>query len=643
MAGGSRTFDYVVVGSGAGGGTVAARLAEAGVSVLVLEAGADPAALKAEGLPQDYDVPAFHPFASENKAMAWNFMVHDFGDDAERRRRPEDDPPPGLLYPRASTLGGCTAHNAMILMAPQDSDWNAIADLTRDPTWRAEAMRRYFQRIEDCRYRPLWRLLSQLTCGRLDPTGHGWRGWLPAERPLPPKAFSDHPLMCAIRDAVRADLLGGSKSAYVRASKWAGQVFERWARVVVGEADPNDRRLQGRLEEGLTAVPLSTSGGRRRGTRERLLAAMSENGLSVEYDALVTRVLLDGDNRAVGVEYLKGRNLYRASPNPSDADGEQRQVFARREVILAAGAFNTPQILMLSGIGPAGDLGALGIDVRVDLSGVGRNLQDRYEIGVIHKTRRPWACLAGAEFKVGDAVYDAWLRARGMYVSNGAAVAFSLRSSVAGADPDLFVMALLTRFSGYFPGYSSVIRESRGDLTFAVLKAHTNNRGGRVTLATSDPRDPPRVDFHYFEEGTDVSGDDLTAVVDGVRRVRAMTAAMRREVLMREDTPGPELTDEGALKQYVREHAWGHHASCTCPIGPREAGGALASDFRVHGTKGLRVVDASVFPRIPGYFIVCAIYMIAEKAADVILAAASAEGGETSASGMSTTKNWRKG
>ena len=89
---GAETFDYVVVGSGAGGGTVAARLAEAGMSVLVLEAGADPAALKAEGLPQDYDVPAFHPFASENKAMAWNFMVHDFGDDAERRRRPEDDP-----------------------------------------------------------------------------------------------------------------------------------------------------------------------------------------------------------------------------------------------------------------------------------------------------------------------------------------------------------------------------------------------------------------------------------------------------------------------------------------------------------------------------------------------------------------------
>ena len=136
------TVDYVVVGSGAGGGTVAARLAEAGMSVLVLEAGADPETLRAPGLPDDYDVPAFHPFASENKAMAWNYRVHDFGDDAERRPGVDASGRRGVLYPRASTLGGCTAHNAMILMAPHDSDWNAIADLTGDRSWRADNMRR---------------------------------------------------------------------------------------------------------------------------------------------------------------------------------------------------------------------------------------------------------------------------------------------------------------------------------------------------------------------------------------------------------------------------------------------------------------------------------------------------------------------
>ena len=475
-------------GSGAGGGTVAARLAEAGMTVLVLEAGADPGALKAGGLPEDYDVPAFHPFASENKAMAWNFMVHDFGDDAERRRRPENDPPPGVLYPRASTLGGCTAHNAMILMVPHDSDWNGIAELTGDPSWRAEAMRRYFQRIENCRYRPLWRLLAGLTGGLFDPTGHGWRGWLPAEKPLPPRAFADHPLMCVIRNAVRVDV--ASSSVVARASRALGETFERWARVVVGEADPNDRRLQGRLAEGLTSVPLSTAGGRRRGARERVLAVRKTHALSVEFDALAARVLFDADNRAVGVEYLKGGNLYRASPEPSADSGQLRQVFARREVILAAGAFNTPQILMLSGVGPADELAAHGVEARVALDGVGRNLQDRYEIGVIHKTERPWTCLEGAEFAVGDPVYRAWLGGKGMYLSNGAAVAFSLRSSVAGPDPDLFAMALVTRFSGYFPGYSDDIRSSRGDLTFAVLKAHTKNRGGRVTLASTRPARP---------------------------------------------------------------------------------------------------------------------------------------------------------
>jgi choline dehydrogenase len=616
-------FDYVVVGSGAGGGTVAARLAEAGMSVLVLEAGADPSEQAADGLREDYEVPAFHPFASENRAMAWNFMVHDFGDDAERRRRPANDPPPGVLYPRASTLGGCTAHNAMIFMVPHDSDWNDIADCTNDPTWRAEHMRRYFRRIENCRYRPLWRLLSRLTGGRFNPTGHGWRGWLPTEIPLPRKVFLDHPLICVIRDAIRADLRDEQKPGVAGALQAFRHHFERWMRVIVGEDDPNDQRLQGRLGRGLGEVPLSTSGGRRRGPRERLCSAMRAHRLIVEYDALVARVLLDQDNRAVGVEYLKGRNLYRASPHPTDEAGEARQVFARREVILAAGAFNTPQILKLSGIGPPQELSALGIAVRVALEGVGRNLQDRYEIGVIHKTNRPWRSLAGARFAVGDAVYEAWKHGRGMYLSNGAAVAFSWHSRVAASAPDLFVMGLLTRFSGYFPGYSDVIRASRGDLTFAILKAHTRNCGGSVALASSDPRDPPRIDFRFFEEGTDESGDDLAAVVEGVRRIRRMAGPMQRELLMPEDTPGPEVADDQSLRQYIRQHAWGHHASCTCPIGSREKFGVLASDFRVHGVRGLRVVDASVFPRIPGFFIVCAIYMIAEKAADVILAAVS--------------------
>jgi len=140
-------------------------------------------------------------------------------------------------------------------------------------------------------------------------------------------------------------------------------------------------------------------------------------------------------------------------------------------------------------------------------------------------------------------------------------------------------------------------------------------------LRSKDPRDPPYVNFHYFEEGNDKFGEDLDSVVDGVKFVRAMTAQLKSQKLIaEEELPGEQVQSDEELREFVRKHAWGHHASCTCPIGPRESNGVLTSDFRVHGTRGLRVVDASVFPRIPGFFIVSAVYMIGEKAADVILA-----------------------
>lgn len=617
-------WEYVVVGSGAGGGTVAARLAESGCKVLLLEAGGDPRELsggdavdpKGNRLPDDYDIPVFHAISSENEAMKWDFFVRHFGNDALQRRDDKyretwnGQAVDGVLYPRAGTLGGCTAHNAMIMVYPHNADWDGIAALTGDDSWNAEHMRGYFERMEDCHHRPPYRWLRHLG---YNPTRHGWNGWMRTEKAIPTSVLGDGDLVETILESAHAafDQLGDP----IQRLKWSA----------ISQADPNDWRLVKSDAYGIRYPPLSTRNHQRIGTRERLLdvARRFPDRLKIELNALATRVIFDQNNRAVGVEYLKGERLYRAHGRPSELAGERREVRASREVILAGGAFNTPQLLMLSGIGPAGTLQRHGIPVKVDLPGVGANLQDRYEVGVVNRMNFDyWKVLEGARFAKGDPQYEAWSNSRsGVYTSNGAVLAVILRSAAQRPLPDLFCFALLGLFKGYFPNYSEVFARKLNYLTWAVLKAHTNNRGGEVTLRSPDPRDTPLVNFRYFEEGTDASGDDLQSVVDGIKFVRSMTAKLKEQKLIaEEELPGDRVQSDEDLRAFVRDNAWGHHASCTCAIGPRDQKGVLGSDFRVHGTTGLRVVDASVFPRIPGFFIVSAVYMIGEKAADVILA-----------------------
>jgi choline dehydrogenase-like flavoprotein len=610
----SSAWDYVIVGSGAGGGTLAARLVEAGMRVFLLEAGGDPRAA-GERLPEDYDVPAFHAFACENAAMSWNFRVRHYADEGRQAKDWKYEAGQGVLYPRAAGLGGCTSHNAMIFMLPHDADWNHVAQLTGDRSWRASRMRRYARRVEDCRHRPVWRTLRHVG---LDPTGHGWGGWLRIEKSIPLSVLGDEGLVRVLRETA---------GAFASSLPTPLLSTLRWLRGGLG--DPNSRRLRPGSFEGICYTPLATSEHRRVGVRERLLdvAARHPGRLQLELDALATRVLFDAEGAACGIEYLKGKRLYRAHAAPSSMEGVRREVRAGREVFLCGGAFNTPQLLMLSGIGPAAELEAHGIALQKNLPGVGRNLQDRYEIAVTHRMREPWVVLEGARFDRHDTLWRHWHEERsGMYASNGAALGVVSRSSAAerpGQEPDLFCMALLARFEGYFPGFSKHVREQQDQLTWAVLKAHTQNRAGTVRLRSADPRDTPLVNFHYFEEGGDQAGEDLRAVVQAIRSVRRMTAPLLAKGWIAEElAPGPTVQSDEALADYVRNTAWGHHASCSCAIGPVEEGGVLDSAFAVHGVPRLRVVDASVFPRIPGFFVAAAVYMIAEKAADAVLRAA---------------------
>jgi choline dehydrogenase len=139
-----------------------------------------------------------------------------------------------------------------------------------------------------------------------------------------------------------------------------------------------------------------------------------------------------------------------------------------------------------------------------------------------------------------------------------------------------------------------------------------------VRLRSRDPREVPDINFHYFHEGNG-SESDLDAVVSGVETARRIIGRCGG-IVAAEVSPGLEVQTPEQIRQFVKDKAWGHHASCTCKMGPESDPAAVVdSRFRVYGTRGLRVVDASVFPKIPGFFIVSSVYMISEKASEVIV------------------------
>lgn len=597
-------YEYIVVGSGAGGGPLAANLARKGHTVLLMEAGGDVNN-------DNYKIPLFHPLASEDPEMRWDFFVRHYDDDEKSLKDSKfSKQHGGVFYPRSGTLGGCTAHNAMVFVYPHNSDWDYIANLTGDASWGSDNMRKYFERMEDCQYvdRP------KKYCK--NPTRHGFNGWLATS------IAGKDAILSVIKDPQLRKLIFKTVATLLK------QNVGSFSDILKLQIDPNDWRNVKLSAEGLCVMPLTTRNGQRVGTREYIKAVEQAcaGKLTVKLHALVTRVIFDEHKTATGVEYLEGKHLYRANRSPIQQDGNKTKhlIKATREVILCGGAFNTPQMLMLSGIGPADELRQHGIDILVDLPGVGENLQDRYEVGIVSEMKKDFSLLEDATFQSPqegespDPIYSDWQHNKGIYTANGRVVSFIKKSLDTHAEPDLFIFGMPGNFKGYYPGYSKDAIKGHNFFTWAILKAHTRNTAGTVRLKSKDPQDVPDINFRYFDEGNDISGEDLKSVVEGINFVRQLNERVD-QYIKTEIVPGSAVQSQSEISDFVKYNAWGHHASCTCKMGlASDPMAVVDSEFRVFGTRHLRVVDASIFPKIPGFFIVSAIYMVSEKASDII-------------------------
>ncbi|KAH7324271.1 choline dehydrogenase [Stachybotrys elegans] len=613
-------YEYVVVGSGAGGGPLAARLAMAGHRTLLIEAGDDFGSV-------NYTVPAYSANSSEDPEISWNFFVRHYADEERQARDfktsydtpngeytglnpPEDAVMKGTLYPRTQALGGCTAHNALITVYPHRSDFEYLAELTGDDSWAPDHMRKYFEKLEENRY----------LGGQIAP-GHGYDGWLGTETA---------PLSIPLGDAQLLSMLGGGAVALSTATGGTITIDD----LIIGDANADTPTRD--TTPGYYQIPLSSRDATRVGPRELILAvrdAKFENGtkmypLDVRTNAFVTKINFDKSTppRATGVEFRDGKHLYKASPLSDGSKGKPGSVKAEREVIIAGGTYNSPQILKLSGVGPAEELKKFKIPVVVDLPGVGTNLQDHYEISVQGNAPMDFPAFEGCTFGLytdEDPCLDRWknpvLGDRGIYSSPGPAAAMFYQTSAAEkGEFDVFAFGGPINFRGYFPKYAVNATIEHDWFTWAILKAHPRNTAGSVTLRSADPLDVPDIVYNYFDTGNGDSDADIKAMTEAIALVR--DAFSSQPVPFTEVLPGADVTSDEDLADYIKDASWGHHASSTCPIGADDDPMAvLDSSFRVRGTAGLRVVDASVFPRIPGTFTAVSTYMVAEKAADVIL------------------------
>ena len=375
--------------------------------------------------------------------------------------------------------------------------------------------------------------------------------------------------------------------------------------------DPNDAMAQRSSMLGVWLIPLAVGAGRRHGTREPLQQAEGAHGLRILRHCLATRLVLDDDGRCTGVEFREGAHQYAADPQRGrivGRPGPARVVTATREVVVAGGAFNTPQLLMLSGIGPADELRAHGIDVRVDLPGVGANLQDRYEVTVVTRMQHTFDLVTGGAFHPPrpddppDPYLADWRTGKGAYTTNGGLLAVVAKSRARARRAGPVPVRAARRVPRLLPRLRRGPRAAPRppDLGDPQGAHRQPRRHGAVAVGRSD-RDAPRSASTTSRRVRTPPGTTSTRWSPGSASPAASPAGSSK-LGATELLPGPAVDTDEASQDYVRANAWGHHACGTCAIGPDgDPGGGAGQPVpraRRAGPAGRRRVGVPAHPRL---------------------------------------------